>query len=339
MLAGIILTTSISSAKAANNQFSAQITESVIVATNGVWILGRQYSTRLLPIFHQVRKSFNKPITAVKQDDGNSEMEFFEDHILLRLKENAPEDVVAHELMHAVLAAEGYPRLFCISMLPESVRIHKVMVSSFDHLIINDRCIAYGYDARSGFLSHAASYASILNISLPSDADQKCIALSLILHQLIKFHFYFGDPKAEHAFLEKFPVLAPYWSQLSAKIRTFQTRPTPIKIWDVIEVHNSVLNQLAKDQHASVRIPELIGFSPVWMDSKNKGNVAGANLEDSYQKLDEGRILVRTYVKKSRIMVNACLVVADEATPLSEDLQLPIEDFGKKRGMEILFTQ
>jgi hypothetical protein len=310
--------------------------EPVVVVTNGVRIFGKDYSPQLLPIFRKVQESFDLPVFAIKQKTGNDEVEVLKDRIILRLKEDAPEDVVAHEQMHVVLQTEGYPRVFYISTISRASEIYKLMASSFDHLIINDRCSEYGYDARAGFISHAPSYDSILNIPLPEDnPDAKCIAVSLLLHQLIKFDYYFGDPKAEHAFLDRFPLITPYWNRLSVAIQTFKKNPTPKKMWDLIEIHNIVLDQVANDLHASVKISEFVGFGPVLVSPEDKTNSADSLFAETSQDLGNGQILLRTYLKKSKILVNVVLVASSDIKLISNDLRLPIVEYATKRGIEI----
>lgn len=112
--------------------------------------------------------------------------------------------------MHALLQADGYPQVFAVGTSQLAKQLHAFIASDFDHLIINDRLLHLGYDARRGFLSKADSFDGVLKLSIPNTPDAQTVLIIGVLHELIKFHYYIGSPGAKEAILAKFPQARAY---------------------------------------------------------------------------------------------------------------------------------
>lgn len=298
-------------------------------------ILGTHYSTRLRLIYDQVVKLHGKPVEVVEVSGHvDNSIEVLPERIILRMHRGASEDNVAHELLHALFRAEGFPEPFAVRTSALSQRLHALIAADFDHLFINERLLDLGYDARKGFLSQADSFEAVLELSIPRDPSQRALALIGLLHELVKFRYYIGRTEAGPAILAKFPQVKPYWNELSARIQDIPARPSPTDLWRFVERYVEIIDRLANDLGAKFRPSDLIGFEPVFIANDQLGRQAGGLFRDRVDPIDADRSLVRTFTSRN-ILVWAVVTNNDFLGTLETHFSLPIEQFLEERKIRV----
>lgn len=312
-------------------------------ADDGIEILGQRYSPTLRALYERVCALHQKPIKVIEikgvVDDSIETMH--DKEIVLRLHKGSSEDNIAHELMHAIMHAEGYPDFFCIST-PLSINILKFCRGDLDHIIINDRLLELGYDARQGFLKEANGYDSVLRLHFDENPNNQAVLYFGMLHELIKFHFYIGIPSAQTDILERFPEVAKYWQKLSSSIDSLPTKPDPQDMWNIGVKYITLGDAICADLGASIRISDLIGLEPVPLrrDQLNKPSKSmfTQSIEDAETvPASQGWILVRTFLIDTRIMVSAALTLADSARVKEVD-QLNVKELLRERNIRYILV-
>lgn len=306
-----------------------------MVSEDGIEILGTRYGPTLKEIYDEIIRLHGKPIEAVEVSGRvDNAIEVLPEKIILRLHRGATEDNVAHELVHANFQAEGFPQPFAVHISNLSQRLYALIAADFDHLIINDRLLELGYDARKGFLSHADSFEKVLELSVGDNPNERAVLLIGLLHELIKFHYYIGRDDAQPAILAKFPQVKAYWEDLSAKIQRLPAKPTPPDIWGFVEDYVRITGRLTTDLGATFRLSDLIGFQPVIIPESQLGRQARELFKDSAERVDKTKQLVRTFTARN-VLVWAVVTTDDYLGQLQNHLRLPVEEFGKAREIRI----
>lgn len=196
-------------------------------------ILGQHYSPTLRTLHNKVTELYQKSIKIIEiTGHVDNSIEVLDNEIVLRLHKNSTEDDIAHELMHAVLQVENYPIFFSIAN-PLSRNMCKICRVDLDHIVINDRLLEIGYDARQGFLRKAEGYNNVLQWNSSNDPNNQVVLQFSVLHELLKFHYYIGRPRAQTDILERFPQVAKYWQKLSSSIDRLPPKPKPQDMWNI----------------------------------------------------------------------------------------------------------
>ncbi len=156
-------------------------------------LAGREYSERLRNLYLSVEMAYGRPLR-VEEISGSvdNNIEVRPREIVLRLKPGSSEDNVAHELMHAILEKEGFPKIFSLRVFPLSTNLANLIRADLDHLVVNNRLLDIGYDAQQGFLRTVAPVTSFLQMPVPSDPRQKAVYEIGALHELVKYAHYVG---------------------------------------------------------------------------------------------------------------------------------------------------
>ncbi len=315
-----------------NQERSVRLTQT----NGGIEIFGTKYSARLRALYDRVALAYGRPIKIVEvSGHTDNAIEVRPNEIILHLKPGSAEDNVAHEFMHAVLESEGYPRVFSVGIVPLANSLRPLVVSDFDHLIINGRLLALGYDARRGFLSNAESYSNVLRLPAPADANSETTLIVGLLHELMKFHYYIGAAGAQEAILAKFSQVRPYWRHLSEAIHRLPTNPGAQDMWGLIRAYVRITDQVSLDLRASFKLSELIGFEPVLLARSEIAKPAEQLFNEKSEHLDRERVLLRTFLTNGGVLVSAGVVPAREALSLQKDLALPVQDFAGKRHVSL----
>ena len=71
----------------------------------------KPYTARLLSLYQQVTNVWHLPVKVLESTNDGCNIIVLTNEIRMRLKKDASEDTVAHELMHTVLHYEGFPRM------------------------------------------------------------------------------------------------------------------------------------------------------------------------------------------------------------------------------------
>jgi hypothetical protein len=298
---------------------------------NGIEILGTTYSPRLRSLFDEMQRSSGRKIVEFTEISGrvDSRITVRPDKIIVGVHRGSSEDNVAHEFMHAILSAEGFPQTFAIATSPLSEEINGLITSDFDHLIINVRLLRVGYDARHGFLAKADPYQPVLEISEPATPDQRAVFVIAMLHELLKFHYYVGIPGAQEAILAKFYSLRTYWKMLSDAINRLPKEPTPSDMWQVVTNYVRIADQVCIDVGAAFRLSDLVGFEPVPM---REGALDQPARRYSDQRIEPGggdMRLVRVVLTNGGILVAAGLVPSDSVSGMAVDMDLHVSEFAR----------
>jgi hypothetical protein len=277
-------------------------------ANPGIDILGTRYSARLRALYERVQRVNKKPMRVVElHAHEDNKMENRPNEIIVYIHRGASEDDVAHELVHALMEHEGYPRSFAISTIPLSRAIHIVVLSDFDHIAINQRLLSLGYDAKNGFLRRSDWPPGVLAMKPPSDREGQAVFRIGMLHELFKFVYYVGRPEAEFLLLSKDPPVQPYWNELRGVLRRLPASPSPDDVWNVTQTYAKLCDRIAADIGAKVRFTELIGFSPAVLQPSELLRRANTVFQVSAQPSTDGE-LVRFYLVKSGLLVGAQIV-------------------------------
>ncbi len=296
----------------------------------GVDIIGKHYSTRLRDLIIRAEKTKKKPIEFTR--NLSNEDNTYQDvgsKVVIALHPGSPEDNIAHELMHSILEAEGYPRAFFIKGRFVSRTIHALIVGDFDHLLINDRLLKEGYDAANGFLEPIRDqYRSIMSLQLPlnADSDQRAMYIILLIHELMKQVYYVENPGAEAAILSAHPAVKPYWLTLKPQIEAYRKKPSPHQGWSFVSFYTDCMDRITSDMHASFRFSEEIGFSPARCRLQDLSKPASFSIRTDQK---AGSTLTRLYM--GRVMVGVVLMPVP-----GFDLSLRLKDFATKRSLQIL---
>jgi len=302
----------------------------------GVDILGTHYSARLKALQDRVVAAQGKPIrfeATTGHVDNTIQVNATE--IVVRLRPASSEDNVAHELLHAVLQSEHYPQMFAVTMLPQSPPLRALLSGDLDHLIINKRLLAMGYDPHRGFLSQADSYAGVLALESPSDPSQRTVFEIGMVHELIKFHYYIRDPTAEPAILRKYPSVAGLWREVKRAVDGLPRDPRPRDLWRVAATMTAAFDRRCIANKAGFRFSDLIGFQPVPLTATDLRAPASEVFEETGQAMTEGRVLVRTFLRRDRMLVDVNLLAGDPRAHAS-GLDVPTAEFLTKRQIEVM---
>ena len=305
--------------------------------------MDHRYSPTLRALYERVCALNQKPIKVIeiKGDVDDSIEPLHDKEIVLKLHKGCSEDIIAHELMHAVMHAEGYPDFFSITS-PLSMKIRAICAGDLDHIIINDRLLELGYDARKGFLKKADGYNNFLLMHSSENADKQAILQFGTLHQLIKYHYYIRDSSAQTDILERFPEVVKYWQKLSSSIDSLPTKPQPQDMWNIGVEYITLGDTICADLGASIRISDLIGLEPVPLRRDQLNKPAKSMFIQSIEDAEtvpatQGWILVRTFLIDTRIMVSAALTLADSAVVKEID-QLNIKELLRERNIRYILV-
>jgi hypothetical protein len=302
----------------------------------GIEILGTSYSLKLKALYEKVAAAFQKPIEVVEVFDRvDNQIEIQPDKIILRLHWGASEDNVAHELMHAILQSEGYPQPFAVRAIDLANRLHQFIVSDFDHLVIKEKLLREGYDARSGFLSLAESFENVLKLSAPNTPDVQTVLIIGLLHELVKYHYYIGRVSAEEAILQKFPRVSPYWHEFSGAIQQLPVLPSPEDMWGLIVIYLGITNRLSNDLGASFKLSDLIGFEPIPLRRRELTQPASSIFYDRTDAWGIQQMLVRTYARKGDVLVWAGVVGRANWPVLRGYMDFRVDKFAEIRGIHL----
>lgn len=299
-------------------------------------ILEHSYSSMLRSLYNRASAVHGKPIHIVEiRGQVDNSTIILPKTIELRLKKGSSEDNIAHELMHAILHAEGFPTMFAVGVLPLANKLRDIASADIDHIIINDRLLELGYDARRGFLSTVEDYGNVLKLRVSGNANQQAILIFGMLHELIKWHYYIGNSEAETDILAQFPQVANYWQELSSAINDLSKRPAPEEMWIVATKYVSLGDTICEDLDASIRISDLIGFKPVPFFRKRLAESARSVFRETAQKLNEQSVLVRTFLIEPKVLLAAHVVPVK--TDYSRDIrEASVAKFAEKRNIKYL---
>ncbi|MGI9071303.1 MAG: hypothetical protein ACR2JB_08310 [Bryobacteraceae bacterium] len=233
----------------------------------GIDISGTHYSPKLRKLIAKTEKLSHKQIIfEPNTSGGDNNNRTLGDQILIAIKAGSSEDDVAHELVHSIMQAEGYPKMFAITVIPESETIHSVINSDLDHLVINQIENANGYDALHGFLLPLRQqYQSLLSMRTPGRQGRERMAIYgvLMMHELMKHVYYIKSPDAESRILESHPELKEYWRILKKHIDKYLLNPSPSTAWVFATEYAKLMDRITDDAAAPFTFSEIIGFSPV----------------------------------------------------------------------------
>jgi hypothetical protein len=209
----------------------------------GVDILGTHYSSKLRALLITTEARTGKKVQFVPISGHVDNV--MEATGVMRLKPGSTEDVVAHELMHAMLRTEHYPELFHVVADHNFSPFFEAVMSDLDHLFINQRLNDIGYDPQNGFLRRADPYMNTLTFRLQASADYNTSLSIYILHELLKYKHYVGNSSAESPLLRAFPFISPYWRDLDASIVRLPKSPHPLDMWDFGKHYIHLMDEIA----------------------------------------------------------------------------------------------
>ena len=205
--------------------------------------------------------------------------------------------------------------MFTLSTMPELTPIHNLLLSSFDHLIIDRRCRELGFGAEH---TGAASFESLLTLNVPPGENQATFCV-LMLGQLIKFRFYLCNPAAEAAILNKFPFVRSYWSPVAESIEAIPLRAEPTNVWNVVRLFSAVADRAFSDYGTKIRFSDFFGFNPYPITRSALGRLARDFFTQSAHPGDDTLILVHTV--KDHILVGALKYPSRETVRILDDAQ------------------
>ena len=315
-------------------------------SADGITILGTTYSHRLKALYRRVSSAYQKPITVepISGHIDDSIDTHRDDAIVIRLHPGAREDVLAHELMHAVLRNEGYPRIFAINSNPLSISLRNLLDAFLDHLIINSRLLQIGYDARKGFLAQADPYdrpngivAKTMEQYPFARPNEKAVTLIAALSELMKFKHYIGATGAEEYFVRKLPAAEPYWRRIDRTIISNLHHSTPQDMWKVGAEFFATADAICHDTGASYQASDLLGMSPVSLTESEMNNPASQLFSETQTQEQQG-LLLRTFLKRGHVLVGVLVVPPN--TPVSpginsKDIVLSVREFANARRIGI----
>jgi hypothetical protein len=303
--------------------------------SSGIELLGTRYSERLRLLYEKVAATYGRPIkveSTVGHVDNTAEI--LPSNILLRLRPGSSEDNVAHELVHPLLAHEGFPQVFSISILPLSEALGNIIRADLDHLVINQRLRELGYDPQAGFLRTADSYLGVVKIKVPSDQNGVAVYQISMLHELLKYCYYIGDNTAEKAILQKCPQVSGYWNELKGVIGGLPSQPMPKDIWRVAEAMNTVFDRICASNQASFRFSDLVGYDPVPLSQGELQLPASQIFEETRESLPKTGLLLRTFLRRGRMLAGVHIIPV--GVLVNDDTGLVTSEFAAKREVKIL---
>jgi hypothetical protein len=269
-------------------------------SAGGFHILDGVYSDRLASLYRLAAKHAGKPVRFVTADQSMDSVSLFGPEVIVKIKPGAPEDVIAHELMHVVIAEEDYPEpLWADYSDPWAKILDSLMLSDFDHLFINERLSDLGFDVKKGFLSHAQLYEELLKHEWPTNPELQVVTGLWAISQLMRCKYYIGAPNAERDILGRFPQIRPYWRPISATIDTLRTRPKPLDIWKVVLVYLNQTDRLARDTHSYFKLSDHLFFTPIPLSAKCLSRPANGVFSLEY---DQSSRATRIRMKGSSVM-------------------------------------
>ena len=311
--------------------------EETVPLNEGIEILGTHYSAKLRELYKQVIAAYHRPIRFIPMSGHvDNSIEVVPSEILIRLKPGSTEDNVAHEFMHGIVQAAGFPQMFSVGNVQLANSMRSFAASDFDHLIINDRLQQLGYDPRRGFLSKADSYDHVLTLRPGDTPDAQTILVIGLLHELIRFHYYIGNSQAQAAIQKKFPEVRPYWARLSPAIAALPRTPKPQDMWKIVTVYIQIVDQVAFDRGASFKPSNLIGFNPVPLTENQLRQPARQIFEETIENLADNTLMLRSFLTSGKVLVGAHIGRREAAESLASDLALPAEEFARRRNIAIL---
>jgi hypothetical protein len=255
------------------------------------------------------------------------------DQIVIGLKRDTPEAGVAHELLHAILQAEGFPLVFHLEAIETSATVADMMRSDFDHLVINRRMRALGYDSEA-FLADADSHRPILEATLRGLPYPDTVVLWAVLHSIAKYRYYLGRPDAAKEILSGLPTIRPYWERLDSAIMTIPDEAMPRDIWTFIRIYVDVFARIALDLGAPLRLSALIGFVPILLTQADVARRARDLFTQTIERAQDGSALVRIY--RNGLMASAFIAsTQDHINACTSDLALPAGDYIRRRRIQV----
>jgi hypothetical protein len=237
-------------------------------SARGFHILDGVYSDRLASLYRLAAKHAGKPLRFLTADQSMDSVSLFGPEVIVNIKPGAPEDAIAHELMHVVIAEEGYPEPLWADSDPWAKVLDSMMLSDFDHLFINERLSDWGYDAKKGFLSHAQLYEELLKHEWPTNPELQVLTGLWAISELMRCKYYIGATHAEPDILGRFPQISSYWRAISATIDAMPMRPKPLDIWKVVLVYLTQTDRLARDTHSYFMLSDHLFFTPIPFSAK-----------------------------------------------------------------------
>lgn len=314
---------------------------------DGIVICGHRYSSTLRDLYDEVSMLYKKPIRVIKKreipdhltscfrEDMTNALYTHDKDIWLLLQEQPSEDVIAHELMHAVLRTEGYPELWSVGISPLGQKLAVIVAGFLDHLVINGRLLEIGYDARAGFLSRADGPENILKLDVPDELPKRIVLYFVLLHELAKFRHYIGDIRAEEALLAKFPEVAPYWETLSFQIRNLPQRPKPHDLWDIGVAFIQMGDRMCTDAKVDVLISDIVGLNSAALDNNDMSRPAKDIFTQTTEPVGSQQVVVRIFLVEPRVMVS-CVVVPRGSPMLKAAEVLSVRDYLLRLNVEFI---
>lgn len=265
-------------------------------------LLGTTYSAQITALHHDVTNRWKRPIVPIEVSSGDDQLELTTTNILLRLKRGAAEKTVAHELMHGILHSEGFPRVGCISTSEFAMKLHPLIDAFPDHLIINDRVRALGFEPLT--YKTAATFRSLLTLNYPEDKQGQAIFTTLMLCQLVKFHYYFGDPSAQNELLARFPGVVSYWRAWVPYLERAVSEKSQESVWAAAVAYFHIADRICADFGIADRCSELFVCNPMPLTPAECDRPAVEFLDLRIEGQQDGSVLEKTFFRRDGIMVN-----------------------------------
>lgn len=300
-------------------------------------LLGVQYSATLERLYNEVVSRFARPIRIVElQGHVDNTIQVDRHELVLSLKRGSSEENVAHELMHTVLEDEGYPRIFSIATDQLSILVGDLFRGDLDHLLINQRLQALGYDPFSGYLRNADSHESVLRLVIPrKEPPVASLAKTLLLHELLKFHYYMARDGAERDILRTHPQIEAPWKKLRNTIDALPDQPKPAELWRVAVALTEIGDDIARAHVGATPLSNLIGFSPAFTTSQNLTLVASQVVRQVYTPTAHG-LLMRTFLRRPRVMIGVRFTDQPGKVEYDKQLVLSTNQLARVRGLKLL---
>jgi len=303
----------------------------------GITLLGTPYSAKLRALYNAVSSSYSRPIRVEpKATASDNSVEVRRSEIVLQLRPGSTEDNVAHELLHPILQKEGFPQCFSLQHSKLSKSLADLIRADLDHLIINRRLRDLGYDPHAGFLRSAETYSNVVKMAPPTDVNQMTIFSIVILHELLKYHYYIADPAAEGALLQAFPLVTREWLELKPVIDRIPDVAKPADLWRVAEQFTVIANRTCRNNAAQFIFCDHIGYSPVSIDQSELARKARRVFELSMEAYPNGGTLVRTFLRRTRIMVHA--QVFETTAQIHRDLDLIASEYVRRYQVPVVIV-
>jgi hypothetical protein len=182
------------------------------------------------------------------------------------------------------------------------MKLHPLINSFPDHLIINERVKALGFEPIT--YKTAATFRTLLALQYPEDKQAQAIFNTLMLCQLAKFHYYLGDPTAQNELLTKFPDVAPYWRTWVPYLERAVSEKSQLSIWSAAAAYFQIADRICTDSGLPTRCSEFFFCGPIPLTSAECDRPAVELLELRMEGQDDGSVLEKTFFRRDGIMVN-----------------------------------